>query len=458
MITVGSERRNPGSGWYPPAPFKGDGAVELADTERVLTSVDTVECCFPDTWGIFVGRRMPTEAFRRAIERGLSMPNAPFAWNVLGDIDATPFASADTGFPNIHVAPDLTTLRLAPWADRTAFCLMDTFVAPEGDPNPMDSRGILRRAVGALSAQGYEAWTAPELEFYLCTELERPAFDDHRCWSMTRGAEFEPVLGEIRATLLAAGVPVESSQTEGGPGQFEINVSPSAPIQAADHAAILRYVVKLIARRHGLLATFMPMPFNDAEGSGLHIHNSLRHTDLQENVFAVDDGVFRAYLAGTLAHMIDTTAVNLPNVNAYRRLRDYTFAPNRVCWGQDNRTVAIRIPSGDPDARRLEIRTASADANPYLVLAGIVAAGSDGVARSLDPPPPVEGDAYLDGELERVPATLDAALDAFAGSAFCKEVFGEVFVETFTLLGRREAAAFAAHVTDWERDRYLEPS
>jgi glutamine synthetase len=432
--------------------------MDLAETERFLASIDTVECCFPDTWGIFVGRRMPAHVFLKAAEQGLSMPNAPFAWNIAGDIDPTPYANADTGFPNMHVAPDLATLRPAAWAERTAFCLMDAYLERDGSPNPLDTRGILRRAVASLGDRGFEAWVAPELEFYLCTPDWQPIYDDHRCWSMTRGAEVEPVLGEIRSTLLAAGVPVESSQTEGGPGQFEINVAPAPPIEAADNAAILKYVVKLIAERHGVRATFMPMPFQDVEGSGHHVHNSLRTKGSEANVFAGDDTVFGPYLAGVLMHMADTTAVNLPSINAYKRLKDYTFAPNRVGWAVDNRTAAVRIPAGDPQARRLEIRTPSADANPYLIIAGTIAAGADGIARSLTPPPPIEGDAYKDDTLERLPTSLGAAVDLFERSAFCKDAFGETFVETFSILARREETAFHQHVTDWERTRYLGPS
>jgi glutamine synthetase len=144
-------------------------------------------------------------------------------------------------------------------------------------------------------------------------------------------------------------------------------------------------------------------------------------------------------------------------VNAYKRLKDYTFAPNRVCWALDNRTAAVRIPAGDPDSRRLEIRTASSDANPYLILAGAIAAGADGIGQGLDPPPAIEGDAYRDDTLERLPSTLGAAVDVFEASAFCKDVFGEVFVQTFSILARREEAEFHAHVTDWERARYLGP-
>ena len=134
------------------------------------------------------------------------------------------------------------------------------------------------------------------------------------------------------------------------------------------------------------------------------------------------------------------------------------WAPLNASWGFDNRTAAVRIPAGNTAARRLEIRTASADANPYLILAGTIAAGADGITRGLRPPAALEGDAYKDGTLERLPASLDAAVGAFEQSAFCKDVFGETFVQTFSLLLRREETAFREHVTDWERARYLEPS
>ncbi len=267
-----------------------------------------------------------------------------------------PYTNADTGYPNMHVVPDLASLRTAAWADRTAFCLLDAYLEPGGDPHPLDTRAICRRAAEALGAAGYEAWVAPELEFYLTTADWEPLYDDHRCWSMTLGAEHEAILGEIRSTLSAAGVPIESSQTEGGPGQWEVNVGPASPVEAADNAAILKYVVKVVAMRHGVRATFMPMPFQGVEGSGHHLHESLRVAGSTANVFAEDQAVLDAYLGGTLEHMADLTAVNLPSVNAYKRLKDYTFAPNRVSWAFDNRTVAVRIPAGEQESRRLEIQ------------------------------------------------------------------------------------------------------
>jgi glutamine synthetase len=210
----------------------------------------------------------------------------------------------------------------------------------------------------------------------------------------------------------------------------------------------------------------MPMPFQEGSGSGHHLHLSLRDKDSEDNAFAANDvenrelpnSLMRSALAGVLDHMVELTAVNLPSVNAYKRLFDYTFAPNRVSWALDNRTVAVRIPPGDGDARRLEIRTASSDANPYLILAGALASIADGIERRLEPQPATRGDAYKDGEATKLPTSLDRAVEVFEGSPFCKEVFGEVFVETFSILARNEQQAFLRSVTDWERNRYLAPS
>jgi glutamine synthetase len=429
--------------------------VDRSRLDRILADVGTVVCCYPDMWGTLVGRRMPTEVFARAAERGLSMPNATLAWNIAGEIEGTPFTSAETGFPNLHVQPDLATLRSAPWEPGSAICIMDVLTA-DGEPHPVSTRGILRRAASSLSDLGYDAWIASELEFYLLTEDGEPIDHDHRCWSLTQGAAVEPVIGEIRSSLLGAGVPVESSQTEGGFGQMEINIGPADPLENADNAAILKYVTKVVARRHGMRATFMPVPFQGADGSGHHLHVSLRATGETENLFAGRPDLLQAFLAGVLDHAAESTAVYLPTINAYKRLVDYTYAPNRVSWGEDNRTVAVRIPAGEDASRRLEIRMPSADANPYLVAAMAIASGSDGLERSIAPPAAVVGDAYREDALERFPTTLADAVDGLESSTFCKQVLGEGFVETFSLTCRRESAAFATSVTEWERTRYLD--
>ena len=262
---------------------------------------------------------------------------------------------------------------------------------------------------------------------------------------MTRGAEYEPVIGEIRSTLLACGVPVVSSQTEGGPGQWEINVAPASPIETADNAAILKYVVKLArpasrAARH-VHADALP----GRRGSGHHLHQSLRATGSERERVRADDDAdgpirsrpMRAYLAGVLEHMADLTAVNLPSVNAYKRSEGLHLRAEPRLLGDRQPHRGGADPTRRGGRARLEIRLGLVGREPVPDPGRNDRAGADGLGRASVPPPPIEGDAYKDGTLELVPTTLGAAVDRFEQSAFCKDVFGELFVETFSVLARR---------------------
>jgi glutamine synthetase len=324
---------------------------------------------------------------------------------------------------------------------------------------PMAPVSVLRRATDRLAAQGLVATTAVELELYLCAPDWGALFGETPSWAMAANPEAEPFLEDLRTALEATGVRVESAQAEYGPGQFEVNIGPSAPVRSAEDAVLLKYAAKELARRHGMRATFMPSPFTGATCCGLHVHQSLSELG-GERVFGdrFDAGTGGAYLAGQLDRLVDVTAVLSPSVNAYKRASDYTFAANRVTWGIDNRSTAVRAVGAGTPAARIELRTPSSDANPFLAVAAAVATGADGVARRLDPPPPTAGDAYADGSATRLPGSLQAAIAAFRESAFSRDLFGPEFVDAFGTLVDRELAAFAAHVTDWERNRYLEPA
>jgi glutamine synthetase len=259
----------------------------------------------------------------------------------------------------------------------------------------------------------------------------------------------------MRDTLTAAGIEVESVQTEYGPGQFEINTAPGSPLAAADSAVILKYLVKRVARRHGLRATFMAKPFEAGSGSGLHIHQAV----------AGETGTMGApvhglppttawYLAGLLAYQPELTAMCMPTVTAYKRMADYTMAANRAVWGVDNRTAMIRIIPEDPV--RAESRIGSADANPYHVIASCLAAGATGIRDQLVPPPPVTADAYQLAEAPRLPTTLTEAAARLRASKFARESFGDAFVDVLATVCQREAGLFGASVTDWERHRYFD--
>jgi glutamine synthetase len=418
--------------------------------------IHTVEIAFADLWGYLCGKRIPAERFL-AGDGELSFPIAPLTWSVTGDIADSPLASADNGFPNVRFRRDPATLRPAPWREGVAICLLDAYTA-DGDPFPLHGRHAVRSAVARLEALGHSALVAPELEFYLCTPEWSPLFDGHRPFSLTKGSETEVILTDVRHALGDLGMAVVSSQTEYGPAQFEINVGPTDPLRAADNALLLKHVVKDIARRHGARATFMPAPFAGASTSGFHLHQSLLDKDGKAAWAEADPASFGPYLAGLVERLPELTAILSPSINAYKRMIDGSFASNRVSWGEDNRSVAVRALDSGREGARLELRTPSSDANPYFVVAASLHAGADGIERSLRPPPPIADNAYSHEDLAPLPRSLAAAVELLDHSEFARAAMSAELIETLVTVQRLELERFASHITDWERDRYLECS
>jgi glutamine synthetase len=446
--------------------------MQVAGNERNIEAVrellrreqvHTVECMFADTWGIPRGKRLSAPHFCSTADgAGFAIANVAFTWDMHGVIFPTRWANDVTGYPDMHVVPDVSTLRLAGWRDGTAFCFCDTVDPESEEPIPLDGRGILRRAVERIQGFGYEPVAATELEFHLCTPDWEPLYTGTHCYSMQKGADVEPVVSEMKQALEASGIHVEAWNVEYGPAQVEVNLGHGSPIAVADATVILKYVVKQIATKHGLRATFMPKPYITEAGNGMHVHQSLLDAD-GRNAFNVEDDdpplhskVMRRYLSGLLAHQVDLQAVNCPTINAYKRVEDYSFAPTQVSWGLDNRLVGVRSAVGRGSATRLECRWASGDANPYLVVAGCLNAGADGLEHELEVPPMVTGDPHVDESLTRLPTQLAEAVDTLEQSQFVRRAFGDMFVDSYVVMLRHELELFQRHVTDWERERYRE--
>lgn len=429
--------------------------AEVAGRLLREAGITTVECCYSDLLGGLVGRTMTVPRFLAALAGGFAMPVATLAWNMLGDIEPLEFVSAATGFPNMRAWPDAATLRPAAHAPDTALCLCDTRSA-DGEPMPLDSRQLVRAAAAGLADLGVSITLATEVEFYLCQENREPLAAGHKCFSLDLAGEVAGVLADMRATAAASGIEVESVQTEYGPGQFEINTAPGSPLAAADAAVILKFLVKRVARAHGLRATFMAKPFGDGSASGLHVHQAVAS--------ASDDGAgapvhglpptTAAYVAGLLAYQPDLTAMCMPTITAYKRMADYTMAANRAVWGVDNRTALVRIIPEEPV--RAESRIGSADANPYHVVASCLAAGAAGISERLTPPPPETADAYQAADAPRLPGSLAEAVTRLRESAFAAVAFGGTFVDVLATVCQRETELFSASVTDWERSRYFD--
>jgi glutamine synthetase len=438
--------------------------MDIDEIRRICEerAIHTVECAFPDTHGIPRGKRIPVRHFLDVAHRGFDIANAALVWDRRCDVIQTvAYANFNTGYPDMRAVPDLDTFRPVPWRPGAASVLCDC-LEEDGSPVAIATRGLLRQVVEEARTLGYEPMVGSELEFYLLDAEGRPLYDGVDCYSLTRGATLEPVLARIRRELEEFGTTIEACNTEYGPAQVEVNIRYGPALDTADRTMLFRSAVKEIAADCGLRATFMAKPFARESGSGFHLHQSLSDLSTGENLFARADrgGVescpaMRAYLGGLLAHARAISALGAPTVNAYKRVQGYTFAPTNVTWGIDNRTVTVRAIVGHGPANRLEWRAGAADCNPYLLIAGCVAAGLDGIRQDRAVPEAVHGDAYSLTDAEPLPLTLEEALDALQQSELGAKALG-TFLDVFVALGRHEVDLWRSAVTDWELARYLD--
>jgi glutamine synthetase len=435
--------------------------------------IDTVVVGFTDHYGRLLGKRYDAEMFiDETAAHGTH--GCDYLLTTDMEMDPTPgyrFANWQKGYGDFHLVPDLGTLSVASWLEKTALVLCDVKTRT-GTEVSVAPRSILRRQVEAAREVGFSACAASELEYYLFQHSYRQAADlDYRTiqpagwyfedYHILQGTRTEPYTAAVRRHLKASGVPVETSKGEWGLGQHEINVRYAEALQMADRHVVYKQCLKEVAERMGLSVTFMAKFAADRAGSSCHTHFSLwRHG---KNAFDGDaelDGVkcsesFRWFLGGWIAHVPDVMVFYAPTVNSYKRFVDASWAPTRVAWSYDNRTAAFRIV-GEGSSLRIECRIPGADCNPYLTFAAALASGLDGIRNRIEPPPCFRGDMYAARDLPHVPDGLDEATRRFATSEFAARAFGADVVEHYAHFFRTEQAAFDRAVTDWERRRYFE--
>ncbi len=427
-------------------------------------TVDTVVLAITDMQGRLQGKRLAARHFLDEV-----VPHAAEGCNYLMAVDVEmntvegyAMSSWERGYGDFVMAPDLDTLRPLPWWPGSVMCLADVRWA-DGSDVVASPRQVLRRQLDRLAERGWTANAGTELEFILFRDTYEQAWHKgyrdlepanlyNVDYSILGTSKVEPLLRRIRNSMAGAGLRVEDSKGECNLGQHEINFRYSSALESADEHVLYKNGAKEIAAQEGMAITFMAK-FNEREGSSCHIHLSLAGQD-GTPLFAQDDALFDAFLAGLIERLRETTLWLAPNVNSYKRFAAGSFAPTAIAWGPDNRTCAFRVV-GHGAGKRVECRLPGADVNPYLALAALIAAGLDGIDRGLQPPPPVRGNAYL-GDLERVPSSLRDARDAFAASSFAREAFGDEVVEHYLNNARVELEAFDAAVTDWERVRGFE--
>ncbi|GAB7005772.1 type I glutamate--ammonia ligase [Nocardioides sp. AN3] len=389
--------------------------------------------------------------------------------------------SAIEGFARVYESdmlakPDPSTFQILPWRNQgpaTARMFCD-IVMPDGSPSYADPRFVLKRTLSKAAEKGFTFYTHPEIEFYLFKDapvdgqppvpVDQSGYFDHTAQSM--GADFRR---EAITNLEAMGISVEFSHHEGGPGQQEIDLRYADALSTADNIMTFRTVIREVALTQDIWASFMPKPFTEHPGSGMHTHVSLFEGDV--NAFYEPGAEYglsktgRQFIAGVLSHAAEISVVTNQWVNSYKRLITGSEAPTHVSWGHNNRSAMVRVPMYKPlkgQSTRVEVRTIDAACNPYLAFAVVLAAGMKGIEEAYDLPREAEDDVWSLTDRERralgldpLPTSLAEAIKLAESSELLAETLGEHVFDFFLRNKRAEWEDYRAVVSAFERDRML---
>ncbi len=432
-------------------------------------SIDTVIVGFTDHYGRLMGKRFDADFFCDSIDEGTHACRYLFTVDMeMEPLEGFEFADWSGGYGDMHLVPDLDTLRIAAWADRTAIVLCDVVEGEDGIVS-VSPRTILQRQVDALGRANVGSAAASELEFFIFRDSYQTAHaKDYRDvqaagwyvedYHLLQSERTEDFVGPARRALKASGVPVESSKGEAATGQHEINLRYAPAMEMADRHVVMKQCLKALADSKEMSVTFMAKPFPDTPGSSCHLHISLWHDGrnaFSDGIDGYRTDIFRWFLGGWMAHTHHLMPFYAPTVNSYKRYQDASWAPTRIAWSTDNRTAGFRVV-GSGNSLRIECRIPGADANPYLAFAAALASGLDGIANKTEPPPPADGDQYAAFHEQRVPSTLAEANEAFRSSAESVRLLGDEVVAHYGRFFQMEYDAYNRAVTDWERRRYFE--
>ncbi|MGW7353635.1 glutamine synthetase family protein [Streptomyces sp. NPDC054784] len=432
--------------------------------------IDTVVLAFTDMQGRLQGKRFAARFFLDdTLDHGTEGCNYLLAVDAeMNTVDGYEMTSWEHGYGDFAMVGDVSTLRRTPWNEATALMTAD-LAWHDGSPVVASPRQILRRQLDRLAERGWTAYAGTELEFMVFEDGYETAWNAgyrdltpvnqyNVDYSILGTGRVEPLLRRIRNEMGTAGMVIESAKGECNLGQHEIAIRYEDALTTCDQHVVYKTGAKEIAAQEGRSLTFMAK-YDAREGNSCHIHLSLRDAD-GAPVFADESGEYgmsrtmRHFLAGQIAALREFTLLYAPNINSYKRFQPGSFAPTAAAWGPDNRTCALRVV-GHGKGHRFENRVPGGDVNPYLAVAGMIAAGLDGVDRELELPAACTGNAYT-GDAEHVPGTLREAAELWGASALAREAFGEEVVAHYANMARIEQEAYDAAVTDWERVRSFE--
>ena len=458
-------------------PEQDDNAIkgDVLEAEAFLykyPDIEAIDVLIPDLNGILRGKRVPRERLNKVYQEGVALPGSIFAAMITGDTVEETGLGFTEGDADRVCWPIAESLKLSPWQPRPmAQVLMAMFSADE-QPFFADPRHVLMRVQQRFVELKLTPVVAFELEFYLldaaldASGVPQPPLAPRRfsrehqnqIYGIRELEAFDALLDDIIKTAARQDIPVDTIVAEYAPGQYEVNLKHvSNPFNACDHAVLLKRLIKALAEQHGYVATFMARPYAEWMGNGMHVHISLldqQGSNVLAHASPLENSVLRYAIAGLIAMMPESIALLAPNANSYRRFGSDSYAPLNTAWGYNNRTLALRIPSSSAQNRRIEYRIAGADANPYLVLAALLAGMHHGISNKLEPPPATTGNAYQQN-LSTLAATWHEALAAFATGELLKNYIGDDFWRLYQTVKTAECREFAKTVTPLEQRWYL---
>jgi len=456
--------------------MKIKGKITIAELKDRIEAeeIETIIVGFTDHYGRLVGKRFDADFF---LESAFKDGTHACDYLLTTDMEMEPisgyaFANWELGYGDFHLVPDLNTLRIADWLEKTALVICDLEDDKIHAPVSVAPRSILKAQIEKVQTLGYSRFAASELEYYLFEDDYRTAHEQayHNLkpagwyledYHIMQGSRTESFHAAARRHLKKSGVPVENSKGEWGLGQHELNVRYAEILEMSDRHVVYKQCLKELADHQDISVTFMAKYHEDGAGSSCHLHISLWKDG--KNAFDGDHKIgpvqgsdlFRWFLGGWIAKASEIMPFYAPTVNSYKRYVDASWAPTRLAWSYDNRTAGFRVV-GKGTSLRIECRIPGADCNPYLAFAASLACGIHGMQNKIEPPDIFEGDVYASKDLPHIPRSLRVATDLFEKSEFVKDAFGEEVVEHYAHFFRKEQEAYGRAVTDWERKRYFE--
>lgn len=429
--------------------------------------ITEVECLVPDMTGNARGKFIPAKKFLKEDSR---LPEGILAQTVTGEFSDDYWDLLGTIDGDMLLEPDPSTARNVPWANETTGQIIHDCYTKDGKPHPFSTRAVLKHILSLYEQEGLQPVIAPEMEFYLVEKNTNPDIalapplgrsgrpeTARQSYSIDAANEFEPFVEDMYAYGEVMGLDIDTLIHESGAAQLEVNFIHGDPLNLADQVFTFKRMVREVALKHNIYATFMAKPMASEPGSAKHIHQSVLSAADQSNIFTTAEGeysqAFYHYLGGLQKYTPYVMSFFAPNVNSYRRFTREVSAPINLHWGFDNRTTGLRVPDANPKNYRIENRFPGADVNPYLSIAATLACGYLGMKNQIEPSAAYQGNAYEE-ELA-LPRTLEEALRGLQEDRDIFELFGDKFIQLYTSIKLVEFEEFNHVISSWEREHLL---